>query len=322
MERRFLGNTGIEVSRMCMGTLTMGPLQARLSPEEGAELIVQAYERGVTFFDTADLYGTYEHLALALRRIPRERVVIASRCYEYTYRGMKAAIHRALEALGTDYIDIFGLHEQETALTLSGHEDALLCAADAKRAGTIRAVSVSTHAIEVVEALGDRHGVDVVHPIFNMRGIGIIDGHVEQMAEAIRKVRARGVGVYSMKPLGGGHLLKQALQAIAWVLSNECVDSMAIGVRDLRELEIDVALVRAGPSTRALRSASPATRGCSSKGGASGAADASRRAIRRAAPGAVGPGGGPPRCVLCGYCVPSAGTSASRCCRGRTDWSE
>jgi aryl-alcohol dehydrogenase-like predicted oxidoreductase len=304
LERRFLGNTGIEVSRMCMGTLTMGPLQARLSPEEGAELIVQAYERGVTFFDTADLYGTYEHLALALRRIPRERVVIASRCYEYTYRGMKAAIHRALEALGTDYIDIFGLHEQETALTLSGHEDALLCAADAKRAGTIRAVSVSTHAIEVVEALGDRHGVDVVHPIFNMRGIGIIDGHVEQMAEAIRKVRARGVGVYSMKPLGGGHLLKQALQAIAWVLSNECVDSMAIGVRDLRELEIDVALVEGRPVDEgALQRIA-----CDKRLFIEGWCLRCGRCVKACHQGALrlGPSGlevDHSRCVLCGYCV-------------------
>jgi aryl-alcohol dehydrogenase-like predicted oxidoreductase len=247
VEQRPLGNTGIQVSRMCMGTLTMGPLQAGLSPEEGAELIVRAHSMGVTFFDTAELYDTYDHIAVALQTIPRHDIVIASRCYEYTYDGMKASIERALRAMRTDYIDVFGLHEQENSLTLAGHAEALRCAVDAKRAGVIRAVSISTHAIAAVEAARTITEIDVIHPIFNLRGIGIIDGQTEQMAEAIAAARAAGTGVYSMKPLGGGHLLKQAREAVSWVLAHQFVDSMAIGVRDVRELEADVALVEGRP---------------------------------------------------------------------------
>ena len=58
MQTRTLGRSALTVSRLCYGTLTMSPLQCNLSPREGADLLVYAYERGVRFLDTADLYGT------------------------------------------------------------------------------------------------------------------------------------------------------------------------------------------------------------------------------------------------------------------------
>lgn len=55
-----LGNTGIEVSELCYGTLTLGPLQAQISARDGADAIRFALERGVNFIDTAHTYGTYD----------------------------------------------------------------------------------------------------------------------------------------------------------------------------------------------------------------------------------------------------------------------
>ena len=62
MKQNALGNTGIQVSKICFGSLTMGPLQRNLSTFEGASLIEYAYERGVNFIDTAELYETYAHI--------------------------------------------------------------------------------------------------------------------------------------------------------------------------------------------------------------------------------------------------------------------
>ena len=242
MDIRELGSTGIRVSRVCLGTLTMGPLQADIGVERGAELIKHAVEMGVFFLDTAELYGTYEHLHSAMRGIPRQSVVIASRCYAYTYDGMRRSLERALTELGTDYIDIFGLHEQESRLTLKGHADAIQCLLDAKQEGLIRATSVSTHTVEVVRAVSTMREIDVVHPIFNKRGIGIIDGNTAEMADAIHAASRRGAGVYSMKPLGGGHLFREVPEAIQWVLGHDSVHSMAIGAKSSDELDADVAI--------------------------------------------------------------------------------
>lgn len=103
----------------------MGPLQANISPDVGAALICEAVERGISFFGTAELYGVYEYLSRVLHRVPREAIVISSRCYQYTYEGMRESLERALRDIGVDYIDIFGLHEQESRLTLNGHVDAI-----------------------------------------------------------------------------------------------------------------------------------------------------------------------------------------------------
>ncbi|MDD2944176.1 MAG: aldo/keto reductase [bacterium] len=62
-----LGNTGISIFPLIFGTLPLGPLQAGLSPQEGARLIRHALEGGVTMIDTATLYGTYPHVRLALQ---------------------------------------------------------------------------------------------------------------------------------------------------------------------------------------------------------------------------------------------------------------
>ena len=153
IEIRLLGRTNIRVSRLCFGTLTIGPLQANLPVHEGASLIRAAIERGVNFLDTAELYGTYPYIREAISGMNRSDVVIASRSYDYTYENMQQSVGFALRSLDTDYLDLFLLHEQESALTLKGHREALRYLEDARSAGIIRAIGVSTHHVQCVGQL-------------------------------------------------------------------------------------------------------------------------------------------------------------------------
>lgn len=239
MEYRSLGKTGLLVSRLCFGTLTLGPLQSNISPEFGGELIRYGLDRGVDFLDTAELYGTYPHIAHAIRGM-RERFVIAGKSYAYSYEGMKQSVERMLKELNTDYIDIFALHEQESRLTLKGHEDALEYLWDAKAQGKVRAVGVSTHAVEVVEAAIYKDSIEVVHPIVNKAGLGIIDGAILDMLDAVRRLHAAGKGVYGMKPLGGGNLINDIDSAFEFVLNQECLDSIAVGMQSVDEIDMNI----------------------------------------------------------------------------------
>ncbi|NMA49701.1 MAG: aldo/keto reductase, partial [Tissierellia bacterium] len=96
MEKRLLGKTGIEVSRLCFGSLTMTPFQANLSIEEGAELIRYAYQKGINFIDTAEIYENYEYIKEALKSIRREDYVIATKTYAYTEELAKISLEKAL----------------------------------------------------------------------------------------------------------------------------------------------------------------------------------------------------------------------------------
>src|SRR2546430_19512 len=83
MERAILGRTGIEVSALGIGTGTNGwngrSAQTALGHDELVDLLVYAYERGITFWDSADQYGSHPHVRDALRRVPRERVVVTTK---------------------------------------------------------------------------------------------------------------------------------------------------------------------------------------------------------------------------------------------------
>ena len=152
MEQRVLGRSGLVLSRLGFGTLTVGPSQAKLSIERSAELIRYALSRGINWLDTADLYETYPHIERALRGV-REQPIICSRSYAYDKETLERSLERARRALNRDVIDIFLLHEQESVLTLAGHARAYDALLEARERGIVRAVGVSTHAVSVVEAI-------------------------------------------------------------------------------------------------------------------------------------------------------------------------
>lgn len=254
MEYRYLGQSGLKVSRLCFGSLTIGPLQNNLPLRQGTAVIAAALDAGVNFIDTAELYRNYRYIAQAIGA-HRTDVVIASKSYAYTYRGMHDSVVQACREIGRDYIDIFMLHEQTSRLTLKGHGEALRFLTDAKRQGVVRAVGVSTHAVEVVRAAALREEIDVIHCIYNRAGLGIIDGAWKDMQEAIRFAKSCGKGIYTMKALGGGHLSVQAQEALTWVWREPAVDAVAVGMKSPAEVAMNVAICAGEPVPAAVRQA-------------------------------------------------------------------
>lgn len=241
MEYRVLGRTGLNVSRLCFGGLTVGPLQAKMPLCEGADVIRAAFAAGVNFIDTAELYQTYDYIREALPGY-HDKIIIASKSYAYTYTGMQESVHNACQAVGRDYIDIFMLHEQTSRMTLKGHWEALEFLIDAKRKGLVRAIGVSTHTVDVVRAAALIDEIDVIHPILNMRGIGICGGTIDEMLAAIELAAYTGKGIYTMKALGGGHLSSVSGDAFKWILSQPNIHSIAVGMQSPEEVAVNCAV--------------------------------------------------------------------------------
>ncbi|BBB92894.1 MAG TPA: aldo/keto reductase [Methylomusa anaerophila] len=299
-----LGCTGLKVSRLCFGALTIGPLQSKLSLSEGAAVIKAALDAGVNFIDTAELYGTYPYIREALARTNQPHVVIASKSYAYTYEGMRESVETACRELNRNFIDIFLLHEQSSRLTLKGHRDALQFLLNAKSAGLVKAVGVSTHAVEVVQAAAAMEQIDVIHPILNMRGIGIADGNVVDMLTAIHAAAAMGKGIYAMKALGGGHLCGSALESFNWVLAQQGVASVAVGMQSREEVLLNTAIFSGKPVSRELSDKVSAKQrhliveeGCAGCGTCLQRCPASALYINDEKVNVNAQ-----RCILCGYC--------------------
>ncbi len=239
----------IEVSELCFGTLTLGPLQKGLTPKEGGRLLSLAFELGVNFFDTAELYGTYAHLAAGLSQ-RMHKVVIATKSYAATAAEMEKSLAAALSSLNREHIDIFLLHEQESAHTLRGHLRALEYLFAQREAGTVRAVGISTHHVAGIRAALQYKEIDVIHPLINKAGIGIVDGSREDMAAAILEAAKHHKGIYAMKALAGGALHQDAHAALSYVRELPGVAAVAVGMGSPADVKANCALFSHGTFPR------------------------------------------------------------------------
>jgi len=240
MKKYSLGKTGIKVTELCFGALPIGPLQANISVKKGAKLIRTALERGVTFIDTAEVYKTYPHIRKALEGY-NDEVIIATKSSAKTYEKMEQSIENALESLGRTYIDIFLLHAAKAAPSVfEERAGALECLNDYKAKGTIRAVGISTHAVGTVKRAVEIKEIDIIFPIINKLGMGIIDGSVDDMVEAISEAHKARKGLYAMKALAGGHLIDQLEEAFHFVRNIKGISSLAVGMVSSEELELNL----------------------------------------------------------------------------------
>lgn len=242
LERRQLGKSGIEVTRLGFGTLTMSPLQRGLEIEAGADLLLAGLEAGIRFIDTAQMYGSYPQVAYALRRWKGDHITIASKSAAKTEEAMNQALDEVLKTLGLSAIDVFLLHAVRDEKDFREREGALTALQSAKRAGRVRAIGASSHFVGMMRQLASDSRLDVLHPMLNRDGFGIIDESLDSMLSVLSEARRNGKGVYAMKPLGGGHLRGDAKAALEWLLGREEVDAMVVGMTGHDELRMNVSI--------------------------------------------------------------------------------
>lgn len=232
MKNNNLGSTGIQVTPVGFGVLTVGRTQLNLSVDEGAAVLRYALECGINFLDTAEYYQTYPYIKKALQGTNFEPV-IASKSLGHSYGEMENAIEEARTALNRDVIDIFLLHEVRNDPDWANRAGAWECLQNAKEKGIVKAIGISTHHVDAAERAAGTKEIDVLFPLINFRGLGIRNGSGtgtrEEMAEAVRSAAAAGKGVFAMKVFGGGNLTGHYLEAIRYVRELEGISSMMIG---------------------------------------------------------------------------------------------
>lgn len=305
MQTKSLGASGIAVTELGFGTLGLAPMQANLPVEEGAALIRYALEQGLNFIDTAAMYGTFPHVRAALAGWD-EPVVVATKTHATDYAGAQEHVEAALEEMNLDQLDIVHVHGHRIPDVLDARADVLRCLVDYKAKGLIRAVGVSTHRVSVARQAARHPDIDVIHPLINRTGIGIIDGSPAEMLAALAEAQANGKGVYAMKALGGGNLLADREANLRWVLDRPEVDAAVVGILRRSEVDFNLYVARRQPVPEAVREATPVgskrmivLHFCKRCG----------TCVEHCPNGAISLGPeraqiDPEKCLLCGYCAP------------------
>ncbi len=251
------GNTGLRVSRLSIGTGTHGWAgrsdQTALGLDGLANLLRRAFDAGVNFWDVADIYGSHPHVARALRDVPREQVVIATKTMARKGPDVAKDLARFRKELNTDVIDIVLLHALSDANWPKKCADAMETLARAKEAGIVRAVGFSCHGLGALRTAVETPWVDVVLVRINHAGVNM-DAQPASVVPLIEKLYAAGKAVYGMKVLGCGALKGNARAAIEYVLRLGTVHAFTIGVTGVAQLDENVRLVEELAPQYSLRS--------------------------------------------------------------------
>jgi aryl-alcohol dehydrogenase (NADP+) len=220
MELTNLGQVGIKVSRLCLGCMTYGTSKWRawvLNEPESLPFFQRAWEAGINFFDTADVYsnGASETvLGNALRKlaIPREQVVIATKVFNpmgssanergLSRKHIKHAIDASLKRLQLDYVDLYQIHRLDTATPI---EEILEALDSLVRAGKVLYIGASSmYAWQFAQLLhaSDRNGLARFVTMQNHWNLV----YREEEREMNPLCRAEGVGIIPWSPLARGFL--------------------------------------------------------------------------------------------------------------------
>lgn len=238
-DRIKLGPMGIEVSRLAQGSGTNGAggssNQTRKLGTQGlADLFRAAYDNGVTFWDSADQYGTHRHVKLALKGVPREKVVILTKTHASTAAEMRADLDRFRRELGTDYVDIMLLHcmlDADWNKKKRGAMDVLMEARDKK---IVRTHGVSCHTLEALKTAAAEPWVQVDLARINPAQVAM-DADPNTVLGVLRGMKRQGKGVIGMKILGAGKLRNRVDESLQYALAQDCVDCFTIGAESQQE---------------------------------------------------------------------------------------
>jgi 1-deoxyxylulose-5-phosphate synthase len=214
-----LGNSGLKVSRLCLGTMTFGSKDWNpwvISEEDSHAIIRYALEAGINFFDTADVYSTgksEEILGKALKEMAkRDQVIIATKVNGpmgpgpndrgLSRKHMLEELERSLRRLDTDYIDLYQIHRWDYETPI---EETLEALNDLVRMGKVRYLGASSmFAWEFARSLylADRHGWTRFISMQNHYNLV----YREEEREMIPLCRAEGIGLIPWSPLAKGFL--------------------------------------------------------------------------------------------------------------------
>jgi aryl-alcohol dehydrogenase-like predicted oxidoreductase len=239
-DRIQLGPMKVELSRLAMGTGTNGGggssnQTKKLGLGGLADLFKAGYDEGVTFWDSADQYGTHPHLKEALKSIPREKVTILSKTHASSEKEMHADLDRFRREIGTDYIDILLLHCMLDGDWPERKKGAMAVISEAREKGIVRTHGTSCHTLEALKTSARTPWVQVDLARINPAQIAM-DAAPETVIGVLREMKAAGKGVIGMKILGAGKLRNKVDESLQFALSLDCVDCFTIGSESRAEM--------------------------------------------------------------------------------------
>jgi predicted aldo/keto reductase-like oxidoreductase len=245
-----LGKTGIKTSRLGFGAgSNSGNVQKALGQEEFNRLIHYAYDQGITYFDCAQSYATFEWMGPALKGLPREKLFLQSKVSGQPAQVLET-IDRHRKAFDTDYLDSLLVHCMVKDNWTDDFKRIMDGFNEAQEKKWIRAKGVSCHSLPALTRAQESDWTQIHLVRINPQGAWVDTPeqtwnaksgpeHVSAVVEQIKKMRAKGHGVLGMKLCGNGEFTKaeDREKAMQYVMRNDLADAVVVGFKSTAEVD-------------------------------------------------------------------------------------
>jgi len=215
MKYRYLGNSGLLVSRICLGTMTYGMEGWGCDRSESIAITHKFLDNGGNFIDTADMYSagvSEEYLGEAIKEVKRDDLVLATKCWfrmndspnakGLSRKHILEAAEASLRRLGTDYVDLYQVHGPDPFTPL---EETLRALDDLVRSGKVRYVGCSNYfGWQIARAAGLAERLGLTRFVSGQHMYNLLRRDVER--EILPACAAEGMGMICWSPLAGGML--------------------------------------------------------------------------------------------------------------------
>ncbi|MEI8113397.1 MAG: aldo/keto reductase [Bacteroidia bacterium] len=249
IDRVKLGKTGLVIPRLALGTGSHGGNQSsdmtRMGIENWVKIARYAQERGLTFYDAADLYGSHQNVKEILKEVPREKATILTKIWtrpeKWNQDTPVKTIDRFRSETGSDYFDILLLHCMTNGKWQEERKPYIEALSEAKQKGIVKTVGLSCHSFDALKIAAEDPWVDVILARINPEGV-IMDASPEEVMAVLKKAHDSGKGIIGMKIFGEGRFNEEAQRekSLQYAIGSGNIDSMTIGVTTKEQIDENV----------------------------------------------------------------------------------
>lgn len=245
---RTMGKTGITTTLLAIGTGTNAwdfqSDQIRSGEDNFVRLLITAHEKGLRFFDMADMYGSHKYMARAAKEgaLKREELTYLTKTVAKDAKKMREDLDRFRKEADTDYFDIMLLHCMTDANWVETMKPVMEVLEEAKQQGIVKAHGVSCHDLGALKEAAKHPWVDVMLSRVNPWAVRmdreaeagdspeVIKQKVDDVVAVLQEAHANGKGMIGMKIAGGGATTDRIPESLKFVLNLGCIDTITMGM--------------------------------------------------------------------------------------------
>jgi predicted aldo/keto reductase-like oxidoreductase len=252
---RTLGRSGITTTLLAIGTGTnawdFNSDQIRSGDDNFVRLLITAHEKGIRFFDMADMYGSHKYMARAAREggLKREELTYLTKTVAKDADKMREDLDRFRREADTEYFDIMLLHCMTDANWIETMKPVMDVLSEAKAKGIVKSVGVSCHDLGALKEAARHPWVDVMLSRINPFAVRMdreadpmdtpeqIAEKVNEVVAVLKEAHANGKGMIGMKIAGGGATTGRIPESLKFVLNLGCIDAITMGMLTQEQMD-------------------------------------------------------------------------------------